>query len=451
MTTRRTLLHGLISGAGAAGVAGVLPLRARAQGDDVAHRLNADLVKHAGFGDKFSGGDGDNATAGWIAERLRASGYSVQESSFDAPYFVRRAARLSTGTLAADVVPQAPVVTSGSGGVRGRLVLVEGDTVERAVADRIALVIAPFGRHAALFPDRGIGRTVMQAVAQGAAGVVLVTTGPTGEAVALNAPERPFVAVPMAILAPKLSAAFVDAARNGAEAALIVDGDATHRPCRNIVASIERGRRWIALSTPRSGWYGCVAERGTGTAVFLDLAAWAARRFPDHSVFAMNTGGHEYFFAGSHRVIDRAPEPADTAVWAHIGATLAAREGEQRDGRWVMLNKADPQRSLMASEPMREIAASAFRGLSGLEEATPIRSQAGELSTFTDRGYANAFAVMVSTAGSTPSAIRSTAWAPIFSCLCWRHTGARSTSQSRAPARAAATIGDVSAPVVAAR
>jgi hypothetical protein len=32
--------------------------------------------------------------------------------------------------------------------------------------------------------------------------------------------------------------------------------------------------------------------------------------------------------------------------------------------------------------------------LTGLEEAAPIRAQAGELSTFTDRGYANAFAVI---------------------------------------------------------
>ena len=31
---------------------------------------------------------------------------------------------------------------------------------------------------------------------------------------------------------------------------------------------------------------------------------------------------------------------------------------------------------------------------SGLERPGPVRSQAGELSTFTDRGYANAFAVL---------------------------------------------------------
>jgi hypothetical protein len=108
----------------------------------------------------------------------------------------------------------------------------------------------------------------------------------------------------------------------------------------------------------------------------------------------MNTGGHEYFFAGSQRAIERGPPPESTVVWAHIGATLAARDAEERDGRWVMLERADPQRSLMASASVRDAARRAFAGLSGLEQAGEIRSQAGELSTFTGRGYTNAFAVI---------------------------------------------------------
>ena len=43
---------------------------------------------------------------------------------------------------------------------------------------------------------------------------------------------------------------------------------------------------------------------------------------------------------------------------------------------------------------VRDLASRAFRGLTGLEKAAPIPSQAGELSTFTDRGYENAFAVI---------------------------------------------------------
>ncbi|HEX6999586.1 MAG TPA: M28 family peptidase [Gammaproteobacteria bacterium] len=389
MLTRRSVIRGMALGAVAAG----LPRSSSAQDDegDLVARLRADLERHASFGLKFSAGPGDAATADWIAGRLREIGYAVEESEFAAPFFVQRDARLTAGSASADVHPQAPVVPTARGGVTAPLALVADDV--RDVSGRIALFVTPFGRHAALFPTRGIGKTVREIAAAGASAVVVVTTGPTGEAIALNAPAEPFVPIPAAILAPKAAAPFVDAARAGRTATLVIDGDATRRPSRNVVARLARGRRWIVVSTPRSGWFHCVGERGTGTAAFLEMAAWARRRFPDLSVFLMNTGGHEYFFAGSHHVLDEAPPPEDTLAWAHIGAAIATRDAVERDGEWVMLDEADPQRSLMATEAAREAAATAFAGLSGLAEPAPVRPQAGELSTFSDRGYRAAFAV----------------------------------------------------------
>jgi hypothetical protein len=394
MRTRREWLQGM-AWAGATVMQTAWPRVAAAQAAaaDITARIRADLERHAGFGDKFSGGPGDTATANWIAGRLRASGYRVEQSTFDAPYFARRAARLTTGPAVADVIPQAPVVPTSAAGVAAPLAFVDGDVSH--IGGRIALVVAPFARHAALYPDRGIGLTVTKAAAAGARAVVLVTTGPTGEAIALNAPEQqPFIPVPMAILAPGQAEAFIAAARAGASATLVLDGDATHKPSINLVGRVERGARWLVISTPRSGWFNCVGERGTGTAVFLELADWAVRRFPDLSIFVMNTGGHEYFFAGSHRVVGQAPPPAATLAWAHIGATVAARDAAERDGRLVMLDTADPQRSLMVTSYARQAATDAFRGLSGLEQPVDIRPTAGELSAFTDRGYQTAFAVL---------------------------------------------------------
>ena len=40
---------------------------------------------------------------------------------------------------------------------------------------------------------------------------------------------------------------------------------------------------------------------------------------------------------------------------------------------------------------MRTAVIEAFRGLGGLEQPGEVRANAGELSTFTDRGYQNAF------------------------------------------------------------
>ena len=394
-TTRRRVLEHTVSMASLGMFGATVAGPGRAQTNDLAtlSRLDQDLRTHASFGLKFSGSPGDDATADWTSQRLHDIGYAVEVSEFDAPYFVRRNSTLRVGAVDVDVVPQAPVRVTGPGGVAAPLALVENDDAIGNVRGRIAVVIAPFARHAALFPDRGIGSTVLGVADAGAVAIVLVTTGPSGEAVALNCPDAaPFAPVPLAILAPKLADPITAAARAGADARLIVDGDATRRRCKNVVGRLNRGSRWVAMSTPRSGWYQCVAERGTGQAAFLEIAAWLASEYPDHSVFVMNTGAHEYFFAGSHRVLDRAPPPEATVAWAHIGATLAARDATQIDGEWVMLDSVDPERRTMTTEAAREAVTAGFSGLVGLENPGIVQPQAGELSTFTDLGYDKAFA-----------------------------------------------------------
>ncbi len=396
--TRRDLLSKAALGTGFGALQSAIPVRLSAQDDPgaVVSRIHTDLVQHASFGYKFSGGPGDSATADWVATRLRGSGYRVDVSEFGAPFFVKRSTRLSIDAESVEVAAQAPVAPTPASGVTASLALVDGEGGEIGdVRGKIVLFLTPFGRHAALFPDRDIGRTITEIADRGAAAVVIVTRGPTGEAIALNAPEEgPFIPVPTAVLAPKHAERFTAAAREGRRATLVLDGDATHRPSKNIVARLERGNRWIGISTPRSGWYDCVSERGTGTAAFLALADWAARRFPDLSVFVMNTGGHEYFFAGSHRVLDQTPPPDKTLVWVHVGATLAARASEERDGKLVMLDTADAGRSLMATDAAREAVIESFQGLSGLTEPQRIRTNAGELSTFTNLGFTTAFAVL---------------------------------------------------------
>lgn len=393
--SRRSLLRHSAILAGAGLLPGAFAGRGRAQSADSAlvRRLSSDLRTHADFGLKFAGSAGDHANAEWTAERLRSLGYAVDVSEFAAPYFVASRTELRIGTSRIDVVPQAPVLVTGGDGIRGRLAVVEEDGVVGELHGRIAVVVAPFARHAALFPTRGIGMTVLAAAEAGAVGIVLVTSGPSGEAVALNSPDAgPFAPVPMAVLAPKLADPVTAAARAGADATLIIDGEATRRPCKNVVGQIERGSRWIAMSTPRSGWYHCVAERGTGQAAFLEISAWLAREYPQHSIFVMNTGAHEYFFAGSHHALEAAPPPESTVAWAHIGATLAARDAQQIDGEWVMLDSVDPERRTMATAAARAAVIEGFAGLEGLDDPGVVQPQAGELSTFTDMGFDKAFA-----------------------------------------------------------
>ena len=360
--------------------------------DPVSARIQADLERHASFGTKRSASPGDLAAAAWIAERLRTSGYKVNTMDFEAPFFVERSTRLVSAGITADLYAQSPCTTTGSRGVTARLALVRTQSDAASTRGKIALLVLAAGRHAALGRgNAGIGAMVKAAADAGAAGVVIVTTGPSGEAALLNVPEEPGLPLPVAILAPKVSGPFQQAAADGAEATLILDGQLTRRNSKNVIGRIERGNRWIAISTPRSGWFQCVGERGTGTSVFLELAAWAVDRFPNHSIHLMNTGGHEYYFTGSHKAMELAPPPQATAVWAHVGASVAVRDADEM-GR--MLNTADPQRSVMATPNMNAAVAEGFHGIPELERATPVRAEAGELSAFTDRGFTRCFAVI---------------------------------------------------------
>jgi hypothetical protein len=385
--SRRGVVQALAAGA----LAFRRPLRG-AQLDPVSARIQADLERHASFGIKRSASPGDLATAAWVAGRLREAGYRVSVTDFEAPFLVERSTRLVSAGMAADLYPQPPCTTTGPRGVTARLALIRTPADAANTGGRIALLVLAPGRHAALGRgNAGIGAIVKAAAMAGAAGVVIVTTGPSGQAALLNVPAEPVLPLPVAILAPRISAPFEQAAADGAEATLILDGELTRRNSQNVIARIERGNRWIAISTPRSGWFQCVGERGTGTSVFLELASWAAGRFPNHSLHLMNTGGHEYYFIGSHKALELAPPPQATAVWAHIGASLAVRDADQT-GR--MLDTADPQRSVMATPYLYAAVAQGFRGIPELERPTPVRAEAGELSTFTDRGYPRCFAVL---------------------------------------------------------
>jgi hypothetical protein len=389
------LLRAIAAGAGAVALQPLLGFQRGPTTDTLTAQIRTDLEKHASFGIKRSATPGDLATAEWIAQRLKTSGYKVASHEFPAPFLVERSTTLSTEGMSLRLYPQTPAATTGSKGLTGRLALIRTQADAANTKGKIAFLVLNSARHAALGRGNGgIGGTIQAAATAGALGVVIVTTGPSGEAVLLNAPEDRVMPVPVAVMAPKDSKPFQEAAAVGAEATFTLDGDATHRNSTNVIGRLERGRRWLVISTPRSGWFDCVGERGTGTAVFLELARWAVDRFPDHSIHLVNAGAHEYYFAGSHKVMDLAPPAPSTDLWAHVGATVAARDADESGPALRLLDTADPQRSVMATTNLNAAVAEGFRGIRELERAQPVRADAGELSVFTDRGYSRCFAVL---------------------------------------------------------
>ena len=351
----------------------------------------ADLSRYVGYGGKASGGSGDGATGAWLEQELKGAGFATERLPFSAPWFEPAMAELSTGAHRAGVVPQAIVVPTGAGGVSGPLVRVAPSLVPPSgLAGAIALVDLPAQRWSTALA-RPIRDTVDAAHAAGAVACVLITNGPTGKALALNTDGRqPIFAKPVAVLAPAEASPFLAAATRGERATLKVAGDGGRRPAWNLIGRIDRGRdRWVAVSTPRSGWFTCAGERGGGVAAWLALARWAPGALRRYNLAFVANSGHEYEYLGAEHTLNGAmPKPEQTALWLHLGAGVAARDWHELAGALRPLPSADPQRVLAVSTALIEPARAAFRGQPGLEAAYDSAGfTAGELSNVIAAGY----------------------------------------------------------------
>ena len=378
---------------GAAGAVAAAGPAAAAGGFDEAW-FQGVLERYFGFGVKASGGPGDNACGAWLEGELAKAGYACRRQEFEVPFFKARQATLATGAASAPVIPQAVVVPTGPGGLRAPLRLAEppGD-----LAGAIAVVVLPFRRWAAA-TDPEIARRLTDVFSRGAVAAVLVTTGPSGEAIALNTPPAaPLHPRPVAGLAPKDAGPVLAAAAAGREGLLTVDGQGGRRPAFNLIGRLDRGAaQTVILSTPRSGWFSCAGERGSGLAVWLYLALWAAKAAKTVNVELICTSGHEFQYLGGAQYIEHAAaKPAVTRLWAHLGANVAARDWHEFGARLAPLPSADPQRVLMATPDLVPRLRREFAGLPGLEAvySTEGAASAGELTNVLQAGYARALGV----------------------------------------------------------
>jgi hypothetical protein len=382
--------RGVLGSAGLLGLAAASPSAAAASGpggDAEAAILQATLERYFGFGVKASGGAGDMASGAWLEGELSHAGYACHRQSFEIPFFEVRQASLACGEAHATVIPQAIVAPTGPQGLTAplRLASDRGD-----LTGAIAVVALPFKRWVAL-ADPHVARPLADAVSRGAAGVVLITTGPTGEAIALNvSTHKPPVGRPVAILAPKDAAPFLAAAAEGKTATLTIDGTGGRRSAFNVTAHLDRkAAQTLVISTPRSGWFDCAAERGSGVAIWLWLAQWLAKTNHGVNVALLATSAHEYEYLGGELFLtERAPPPASTKLWVHIGASAAARDWHEL-GKLLPLPSPDSQRVLTATPDIVERTRHAFHGITGLE-ATYVADKTtagGELTNVLDAGY----------------------------------------------------------------
>jgi len=137
------------------------------------------------------------ASLAWMEGQLQTFGYQTRRQAIDAPWFQPRSTRLKSEIFDLTLEPQAQVMTTGAAGVTAPLARLDGFPKPGAI------VIAPLPyRRWSSASSPEILSAARAAMSARAAGLILVTTGPTGEALALNVPaERRLFELPTAVLA----------------------------------------------------------------------------------------------------------------------------------------------------------------------------------------------------------------------------------------------------------
>lgn len=361
---RRTLL----AGAGAAGAGAWLSAcapSASGPSETAADPLSGqslmkDVEAYVSFGVHNSGGAGDVATSAWLADHWRSLGFEIEQPAFQVPRAQTTLARLEAGGQIFDGFAQPPLALTPPEGVSAELALFDAAAPE-GVAGRLAIIFVPRERNA-LSPAEAYRQAAAAAAAAGARGVIIAVSSPSGEVAAINTPPDATFPIPVLML-PQREKARLEAAIRQGPATLRIEGPGGLIEARNTIARYGAAGPWVIVSTPQSGWFTCGGERGPGVAMSRALSAWALRQSFACRWLFIATSGHEWTDTGAHMFHQTsAPDPSETALWLHLGASFGARGYEETDQGLRPLETPNPTRSFMVSEDMAPFARRAFEG-----------------------------------------------------------------------------------------
>jgi len=344
--------------------------------------LYRDVARYASFGLHRFGTPGDRATTDWIAGELQAAGYSVefQPVVLGKQYVVEHATAEAGGTT----VEATPFWWPPDAKVSFRLtapLVRDGNP-----AGKILMLELPFDRGAYLGPAHRAA--IAQAAARGPAAILLTIGNPAEDRFAYNVTQEdePWP-VPVVVVAGKDRDAFERAMASGAAITLDVAGHYESNVAgRNVVARLGEGNGpAIVVSTPLTGWYACVCERGPGIANFLALArTFAAERWRGSFIFVA-TVGHEIGHGGMELFLKHgAPQPKDTLAWVHFGSSNACY-GFTGDVRTI---SADGERALVLSPSAVSLADETLGGIDA-KRMVAEKQAIGELRDVHAAGYRN--------------------------------------------------------------
>ncbi|HEX3918838.1 MAG TPA: PA domain-containing protein [Caulobacteraceae bacterium] len=338
------------------------------------------------LGEHRTATDTDHATSRWLARRLADAGLATTLQPFAAPLFVPERCELRLAGSAHHCFPGWPVAPTSAAGLSTTIVPHEAP----GLAGKIALV-RPGYRQGGTWAAPGFGEVAMQAARAGAAAVVVVTDGPTGGVIALNAvPSRFTWPIPVVIAAGEDGDRLSAAAAAGEAATLVSTGVAgPAATATNVVARRRGAGKTLVVSTPMSGWFHCAGERATGIAVFLALAHELAHGTDADLLFVAFSGHELDEMGGGFFLKHGAPTPDRVRAWLHVGANAAMQPLALDRGAARPSSVPGPERRITTTSAALAAAQRAFVPQAGFG-APSLMNDAnayGELSIFYEAGY----------------------------------------------------------------
>jgi hypothetical protein len=344
-----------------------------------------DVRAYDAMGEHRTASAGDEAASAWLVRRLGEAGYETALQQFEVPLFVLARCELILEDRVVGAFPAWPVVATPADGIAAPLAPADA----QSLAGRIAVVSLPNAH--GLWAAPGMGERVLEVCRRGPAAVVAVTEHATSEVVGMNAVVSRFDwPVPVVIVGGREGPRLAAAAARGEEARLVSTGALTPAArAANVIARRPGEGRTLVLSTPKSGWFRCAGERGTGLAVFLHLAQWLARTTrADLALVAFS--GHELdYLGGAHFLKDAAPAPDAVRLWLHIGANAAMQPLSVSAGVVRPVPDGERARRVTASPALLDQARRAFTPTADFGPPVEMAeaTAAGEPSIIRRAGY----------------------------------------------------------------
>ncbi len=343
--------------------------------------LYKDVVAYHQIGEHRTASEGDRKTSDWIADRLKASGCSVDHQTFTTRLFSPGECSVTIAGKKVRAFPLWPAVPTIRGGISAPVM---SEKAPRAYfRNKIVVTRIPYETNGAM--NAALKAKILDLASESPAAIIAITDGPTLDIVAFNMEAGSELwPVPVALVAPRDSFAVERAAWVQLEMTGEIQAQAK---AQNIIGKFGKGKsKWTVLSTPQSGWFTCAAERGPGIALFLALAKWAKEQ--DRRFLFVSTSGHELDGIGMRAFLDSkaAPKVDDVACWVHLGAGIATWNFDELTGEIKDPKEVNPRRYLMTNAAMEPLLTPVFADLPGLKPNTELKL--GETKIILAAGYA---------------------------------------------------------------